>query len=141
MSLYDFLTNNQSILQEITFGPDGAIEVSPEEFGFDDSTLEMEVIKHQMVFEISVGQFKMRTKVWIDNLSSAANHVKKITDIEKRKEVIELIESHYREDAQLELEVAEANVEESKALLAEAQKDFDLVVDTLREIKTAWKIP
>jgi hypothetical protein len=101
----------------------------------------MEVVKHQMVFEVEIGQFKVRTKVWIENFGEAADFLKLIKDIEKRREVIELIESNYREEAEFNLEVEESNVEEATSRRDQAKEDFDLIVDTLRDIKTAWKIP
>jgi len=141
MSIYDFLIQNQKMMEQIEFAPDGAIEVPPNEFGFSNPDLGMEVVKHQMVFEVDIGQFKVRTKVWIENFSEAADYLKLIKDVEKRREVIELIEENYRQEAELELEMEETNVEEAVSRRDQAKEDFDLIVDTLRDIKSAWKIP
>jgi hypothetical protein len=131
MSIYDFLVQNQGMMEQIEFAADGAIEVPPNEFGFSNPSLEMEVVKHQMVFEVDIGQFKVRTKVWIENFAESV----------ERSEVIELIETNYREEASLQVELEESNVEEATSRRDQAKEDFDLIVDTLRGIKTAWKIP
>ena len=68
-------------------------------------------------------------------------YLKLIKDVEKRREVIELIEENYRQEAELELEMEETNVEEAVSRRDQAKEDFDLIVDTLRDIKSAWKIP
>ena len=141
MNVYDFLVQNQDIMDKIEFSKDGAIEVPPSEFGFSSPDVQMEVSKHQMVFEVKIGQFRIRTKVWIENLAESAEYLKLVQNVDKRQEVIELIENNYREEAQLEFEIEKTNVEEAVARRDEAKKDFDLIVDTLRDIKTTWKIP
>jgi len=141
MSIYDFLVQNEDVLSQIEFSADGTIEVPPNEFGFSNSDVEMEVVKHEMIFSVDIGHFRVSTKVWIDNIGEAADYLKQIKDPDKRKEVIELIEENYRDEAQLQLELEESNVEETTSRRDQARKDLDTVVDTLREIKSAWKIP
>lgn len=141
MNIFDFVTQNQSVLEQLVVGDDGEIEIAPDQYDFAHPDVTVSTDDDDIIFELTVGMFTLRTKVGLDGLQDAIKHIKKARTTSLRREVIEAIETKYRSDAESNRDLAAEEVVEAQSHLASAQKAFDSIVDTLQELKASWNVP
>lgn len=140
MNLFDFVTKNQSQLEQLTLDG-GDIEIPIDQYDFSHQAITVMCIDSELVFELVIGQFTLTTRVEASGFKDASQHLKNISSPKLRREVIEAIEDRFRGDAEAEMEIAIETLSEATAEVAVAQKAYDNIVDALHEIKGAWSVP
>lgn len=141
MGIFDFVVNNSDLLEKLYANPKGEIDLEATDFDFSHGDLEVDTEGTKMIFSVAVGNLTMRTIVSIDNLADVVREIRNIQDVDKRQTVLETIESQYRDDAQVAMDEAETSLQDAQDARDAAKKDFDLIVDSINDLKGAWNIP
>ena len=142
MNIFDFVTQNQSSLEQLVVGDDGEIELPVDQYDFSHPDVTVVTDDDDdIVFELTVGMFTLRTRIGLNNLQDAIQYIKKASTPGLRREVVEAIETKYRGEAESNRDLALEEVKEAQSHLATAQQAFDEIVDSLQELKGAWNVP
>jgi hypothetical protein len=141
VSLFKFILDNKDTIEELAIDKEGYIKLLSNEFDFSHSDVEVETNETEIIFSIEVGIFTLVCVVDIDNLADCTDKLVRITNVDTRKMIIEMLEDKYRYEADMAYDMAKDNLSEAQQQVVDAKKDYDCVVNSLNDLKKNWRIP
>jgi len=141
VSLFKFILDNKDTIEELAIDKEGYIKLPSNEFDFSHSDVEVETNETEIIFSIEVGIFTLVCVVDIDNLADCTDKLVRITNVDTRKMIIEMLEDKYRYEADMAYDMAKDNLSEAQQQVVDAKKDYDCVVNSLNDLKKNWSIP